>query len=99
MNSEQNIYSPKEAREWQEPKIGKPEKATNELDLEIFEKFNRAETKQFTETNKKLFNFTKEVGEKFSDRDQSEIYDACMLMFTLHMYQKDRPDNSPYVEL
>ena len=98
MTPESGVEIPKEVQEWQEPKTNKQEEPKDKFDLEVFENFNRTETEQFTETNKKLFDFTKEVGEKFSVGDQSEIYDACMLMFTLHMYQKDRPDKSPYVE-
>jgi (p)ppGpp synthase/HD superfamily hydrolase len=65
--------------------------------LEQLSHFQRTETEQFQETNENLEKFVNKVNEQFSGDDQREIYDATMLMFTLHIYQKDRPEGSPYV--
>lgn len=78
-------------------KITPKEDRMDEVVLEELGHFSRTETELFTETNHNLEVFTREVAEKFSNEDQKEIYDALMLMFTLHIYQKDRPEGSPYV--
>lgn len=69
----------------------------DELMLEQLENFQRMPTEQFAATRHNLEVFTKEISEKYSADDQREIYDALMLMFSLHIYQEDRPDSSPYV--
>lgn len=65
--------------------------------LELLSHFQRTETEQFVDTNENIQKFVDEVDKKFSGKDRKEIYDALTLMFTAHIYQKDRPDNEPYV--
>ena len=78
------------------PAANEPDDRLDELVLEQLGHFERTKTEQFRETNDSLESFVKEINEKFSVEDQREIYDALMLMFTLHIYQKDRPEGSPY---
>jgi len=69
----------------------------DEIMFEELGKFERTKTEQFKETTEILNNFSKKVIEKFSSEDQNKIYDALMLMYTMHIYQEDRTDGTPYL--
>lgn len=73
------------------------EEKDEDLLLQELSKFRRTETEQFDETNQILQSFENQIKEKFSGEDLKKIQDALMLMLSLHMYQKDRPEGSPYV--
>ncbi len=87
----------KEPTQAEQPVGNEPGDRFDELLLEQLGQFERTQTEQFQATNESLENFVREINEKFSAEDQREIYDALTLMFTLHIYQKDRPEGSPYV--
>lgn len=103
MEQEQNIYKlTEEEKAAGEFELNAPDasddEGMDELVLEQLGHFERTETEQFKETNQSLEKFIQEINEKFSGEDKQEIYDALMLMFTLHIYQKDRPEGPPYVD-
>lgn len=105
MEQEHSGYRSKEeemaAKEFEAPQLDSgilpQENEMGKMVLEQLGNFRRTKTEQFAETNQNLQEFSKEISEKFSSEDQREIFDALTLMDTLHIYQKDRPEGSPYV--
>jgi len=69
----------------------------SELMLAQLRNFGKFSTEQFTEVSQNLDSFIERVSPKFHEKDLREIYDALLLMMTLHIDQKDRLEGTPYV--
>lgn len=92
LDPESNQYSSAEAAEGDKSGF----ENNNEIVLGQLREFCRTNTEQFKDSIADLESFVSKIGEKFSEDDQKEIYDALMLMFTLHIYQEDRRDGALY---
>lgn len=68
----------------------------DKLMFEEFEVFNRTTENKFKETDQLSREFMKGLIEKFNTEDRNKIYDALMLMYTVHIYQ-NRPDGNPEI--